>query len=118
MKTSLPKKLVIANRGEIARRILRAGKERGFHTAVIATADDLNSLVAREADHVIEVTSFLNAKEIVQKCLEWQADLIHPGYGFLSENFEFAKLIEDARPMCLRNSFFTKELGASSMTFW
>jgi acetyl/propionyl-CoA carboxylase alpha subunit len=91
------KKLLIANRGEIACRILRAAKERGYCAAVIATNDDMNSLVCQKADHVIPVSSFLNAKEIVKKAQEWQADLIHPGYGFLSENADFAKLIEQTK---------------------
>lgn len=88
------KKLLIANRGEIACRILRAAKERGYCTAVIATNDDMDSLICQKADHVIPVSSFLNAKEIVEKALQWQTDFIHPGYGFLSENADFAKLIE------------------------
>lgn len=87
-------KLVIANRGEIARRILRAGKTRGYCVAVIATADDKNSLVCKEADKVLLVSSFLNAKEIVEVSKNFGADLIHPGYGFLSENAEFANLVE------------------------
>lgn len=96
MKTTSQKKLLIANRGEIACRILRAGKERGYHVAVIATEDDLNSLVCQKADHVIVVSGFLNAKEIVEKATHWQADLIHPGYGFLSENSAFAEQVEEA----------------------
>ncbi|MES2615734.1 MAG: biotin carboxylase N-terminal domain-containing protein [Bdellovibrionota bacterium] len=89
-------KLVIANRGEIARRILKTAKARGYNVAVIATVDDKNSLVCREADTVIEVSSFLNAKEIVEKSKIFDAQLIHPGYGFLSENSEFASLVEQA----------------------
>ena len=89
-------KLVIANRGEIARRIMKAAKQRGFCVAVIATPDDKKSLVCREAHDILEVSSFLNAKEIVEKCKAYGAHLIHPGYGFLSENSEFAQLVEDA----------------------
>jgi acetyl/propionyl-CoA carboxylase alpha subunit len=88
------KKLLIANRGEIARRILKAGKQRGYTVAVIATPDDLDSLVCQEADAVLEVSSFLNANDIVNKALQWKADAIHPGYGFLSENSQFAFLVE------------------------
>ena len=90
------KKLVIANRGEISRRILKAAKQRGYFVAVISTQEDSDSLVCKEADFVLLVTSFLNSNEIVQKSKEWGAHFIHPGYGFLSENSEFAELIERA----------------------
>lgn len=89
-------KLVIANRGEIARRILKAGKARGYTVAVIATNDDKNSRVCREVDDVLLVDSFLNAQEIVDKCKSYGANLVHPGYGFLSENAFFANLVEQA----------------------
>ncbi len=88
-------KLLIANRGEIARRILKAGREKGLIVGVITTKDDENSLVCTEADVVLTVDSFLNAKQIVQKAKEFGAHLLHPGYGFLSENSAFAKLCED-----------------------
>lgn len=91
------KKLVIANRGEIARRILRAGRDYGWKIAVISTPEDRDAPVRFEADAVLEVDSFLNAGAIVQAAKEWRADLIHPGYGFLSENAEFAQLVEDAK---------------------
>lgn len=89
-------KLVIANRGEIARRILRTAKARGYYVAVISTQDDKNSLVCREADEVLFVQSFLNAQEIVEKSKAFGADLLHPGYGFLSENAAFAALVENS----------------------
>lgn len=88
------KRLVIANRGEIARRILRAAKEKNFTVAVISTPDDADALVRREADAVLEVSSFLNAQEIVSASQKWGAHLLHPGYGFLSENATFAHLVE------------------------
>ncbi|NBX18177.1 MAG: biotin/lipoyl-binding protein [Proteobacteria bacterium] len=90
------KRLVIANRGEIARRILRAGRDYGWKIAVISTPEDQDAPVRYEADAVLEVDSFLNARAIVAAAKDWQADLIHPGYGFLSENAEFAQLVEDA----------------------
>ena len=89
-------KLVIANRGEIARRILKTAKERGYCVAVIATPDDMGSLVCREADVVLEVSHFLNGSEIVKKSLEFGAHFLHPGYGFLSERSDFAHLVEEA----------------------
>jgi acetyl/propionyl-CoA carboxylase alpha subunit len=90
------KKLVIANRGEISRRIFKAAKERAYLVAVISIQEDSDSLICQESDFVIIVSSFLNANEIVKKSLEWGANLIHPGYGFLSENPEFAELVEKA----------------------
>lgn len=90
------KRLVIANRGEIARRILRAGRDYGWKIAVISTPEDQDAPVRYEADAVLEVDSFLNARAIVDAAKDWQGDLIHPGYGFLSENAEFAQLVEDA----------------------
>ena len=90
------KKLVIANRGEIARRILRSARERGYLVAVISTAEDADALVRSEADTVLEVSSFLDAKAIVRAARKWDADLLHPGYGFLSENADFARQVESA----------------------
>jgi len=88
-------KLLIANRGEIARRILKACREKNISAAVIATEEDKFSLVCREADAILEVDSFLNANQIIEQAIKWGAHFIHPGYGFLSENSSFAKLCED-----------------------
>jgi acetyl/propionyl-CoA carboxylase alpha subunit len=89
-------KLVIANRGEIARRILRTAHARGDVVAVISTAEDADALVRSEADAVLEVSSFLDAEAIVAAAKAWDADLLHPGYGFLSENAQFARKTEKA----------------------
>ena len=89
-------KLVIANRGEIARRILRAARDRGYQVAVISTAEDSDALVRTEADDVLEVESFLDGEMIVRKARDWNAQLLHPGYGFLSENADFADAVEKA----------------------
>jgi len=89
-------RLVIANRGEIARRILRAGRALGHTIAVISTPSDAGSLVRREADAVLEVDSFLAIDAIVAACVDWQATLVHPGYGFLSEHAAFAQAVEEA----------------------
>ncbi len=90
------KKLLIANRGEIARRVLRAGRARGNRLAVISTPEDRDALVRTEADEVLEVESFLDAGAIVKAAKEWWAELLHPGYGFLSENASFAENVEAA----------------------
>jgi acetyl/propionyl-CoA carboxylase alpha subunit len=89
-------RLLIANRGEIARRILRTARERGFRIAVISTADDRGAPVREEADDALEVGSFLDAQAIVAAAKGWRAELLHPGYGFLSENAAFAALTEAA----------------------
>jgi acetyl/propionyl-CoA carboxylase alpha subunit len=90
------KRLLIANRGEIARRILRTARARGYRVAVISTAEDRDALVRREADEVLEVGSFLDGEAIVAAAKRFRADLLHPGYGFLSENARFAELTEAA----------------------
>ena len=89
-------KLVIANRGEIARRILRTARARGYLVAVISTAEDADALVRTEADAALEVPSFLDGKAIVAAAKTWDAGLLHPGYGFLSENADFARQVESA----------------------
>ncbi|MGH9337981.1 MAG: biotin carboxylase N-terminal domain-containing protein, partial [Vicinamibacteria bacterium] len=89
-------KLLIANRGEIARRILRTARARGYRVAVVSTAEDREALVRKEVDEVLEVGSFLDAEAIVVAAARWGADLIHPGYGFLSESPRFAELVENA----------------------
>ncbi|HLE69120.1 MAG TPA: biotin carboxylase N-terminal domain-containing protein [Vicinamibacteria bacterium] len=90
------KRLLIANRGEIARRILRTARARAHRVAVISTAEDRDALVRREADEVLEVGSFLDGEAIVAAGRRFRADLLHPGYGFLSENAHFAELTEAA----------------------
>lgn len=89
-------RLVIANRGEIARRILRTARRRGCTVAVISTAEDRDAPVRREADAVLEVGSFLDGPAIVAAARTWGADLLHPGYGFLSEQAAFAEAVEAA----------------------
>jgi acetyl/propionyl-CoA carboxylase alpha subunit len=89
-------RLLIANRGEIARRVLRAGRERGLAVAVISTPEDADACIRKEADAVLEVSSFLAGAEIVAAAVAWGATLVHPGYGFLSENAEFAEAVEAA----------------------
>jgi acetyl/propionyl-CoA carboxylase alpha subunit len=90
------KRLVIANRGEIARRILRSARKRGYRVAVVSTAEDQDALVRLEADDVLEVSGFLDAEAIVEAARAWKAGLLHPGYGFLSESSRFAELVESA----------------------
>ncbi|MBD3322016.1 MAG: acetyl-CoA carboxylase biotin carboxylase subunit [Chitinivibrionales bacterium] len=91
-------KILIANRGEIAVRIIRACKEMGIQTVAIYSEIDKKSLHVRLADEsycigkASSVESYLRYHDIVVAALESHAGAIHPGYGFLSENAEFAKL--------------------------
>lgn len=88
------KKLVVANRGEIARRILRTARTFGYRVGVISTVEERDALVRAEADEVLEVDDFLDAEAIVAASKKWSADILHPGYGFLSESASFAELVE------------------------
>ena len=95
------RKILIANRGEIAVRIVRACRDLHVQSAAIYTAPDVSCLHVKIADEAYKVSDdplkgYLDAKTIVQTALECGADAIHPGYGFLSENYEFAKMVEDA----------------------
>src|SRR6187455_2962775 len=92
------KKLLIANRGEIAIRISRAATELEIQTVAIYTYEDRYSLHRYKADEAYQVGSdndplkpYLDIEAIIDIAKESDADAIHPGYGFLSENFEFAR---------------------------
>ena len=89
-------RLLIANRGEIARRILRSARARGCRVAVVSTAADRGAPVRDEADRVFEVPGFLDGDAIIAAASGWQAGLLHPGYGFLSESASFAEAVEAA----------------------
>jgi len=90
------KKILVANRGEIAIRILRACKELGIKTVAVYSDADKNALHVQYADQAIYIgdsspkESYLNADVLIQAALDSNADAIHPGYGFLSENASFA----------------------------
>ena len=91
-----PPRLLIANRGEIARRVLRSARARGCRVAVASTAADRGAPVRDEADRVFEVPGFLDGDAIVAAATGWDAGLLHPGYGFLSESASFAAAVEAA----------------------
>jgi acetyl/propionyl-CoA carboxylase alpha subunit len=90
------KKVLVANRGEIALRVFRAARELGLGTVAVVAPDDSGSLHARGADETVEISSYLDAAEHVRAAQLTGADAVHPGYGFLSESGEFAKAVEDA----------------------
>ncbi len=92
------KKVLIANRGEIALRIIRACKELGLHTVAVHSEVDAEALHVRFADEAVCIgpatprQSYLNVPSIIAAAEITGADAIHPGYGFLSENAEFAEV--------------------------
>ena len=95
------KKILIANRGEIAVRIIRACKEWGISTVAIHSDVDKESMHVRLADESVCVgshqpaNSYLNIPAILSAIELTKADAVHPGYGFLSENYKFAKILEE-----------------------
>lgn len=97
------RKVLVANRGEIAIRIIRACKELGIRTIAIYSEDDKNSLFRTKADEAYKVgkgkspiDAYLDIDEIISLAKSKDADAIHPGYGFLSENPNFAEACEAA----------------------
>lgn len=94
------RKILIANRGEIAVRIIRACRELGVRCVAVYSTADRNSLHAQIADESVCIgppatkDSYLNMNAIIQAALNTGAEAIHPGFGFLSENAEFARLCE------------------------
>ena len=95
------KKVLIANRGEIAVRIIRACREMGIRTVAIYSEADKDALHVRLADEAVCIgpapsnKSYLNVKAILEAACLTGADSIHPGFGFLSENASFAKICQD-----------------------
>ena len=93
-------KVLIANRGEIAVRIIRACRELGIKTVAVYSTADKNALHAQIADEAICIgpaqskDSYLNVKSIISACEITGAEAIHPGFGFLSENANFARTCE------------------------
>jgi len=96
------KKVLIANRGEIAVRIIRACRELGISTVAVYSEADKNALHTRLADEAVcigpakSAQSYLNIKNILEAACGTGADSIHPGFGFLSENANFAKMCEES----------------------
>ena len=93
-------KILIANRGEIAVRIIRACREMGIKTVAVYSEADRDALHTMLADEAICIgpaassQSYLNMERIISACVVTKADAIHPGFGFLSENARFAELCE------------------------
>ena len=96
------KKLLIANRGEIAVRIIRSAKELGIKTVAVYSDADKNALHVREADEAVWVggnesqESYLRTDRLLEAAKKTGAEAIHPGYGFLSEKEAFADAVQKA----------------------
>ena len=105
------KKILIANRGEIAVRIIRACKEWGISTVAVHSDVDRDSMHVRLADESVCIgshqpqNSYLNIPALMSAIELTNAEAVHPGYGFLSENTNFAKILEENK---------IKFIGASS----
>ena len=95
-------KILIANRGEIALRIIRTCRELGINTVAVYSDADKDLPFVKEADSAFRIgeppvqKSYLNVEEILRVAKAENVDGIHPGYGFLSENAEFARKVSDA----------------------
>ena len=95
------KKVLIANRGEIALRVIRACKELGLSTVAVYSTMDKDSLAVKFADEAVCIgpppsnQSYLKASQIISAAEVTNADAIHPGYGFFSENANFSKMCQD-----------------------
>lgn len=95
------KKILIANRGEIAVRIIRACRELGIHCVAVYSTADRSALHAQIADEAVCIgpasvsESYLNMNAIISACMITGCDAVHPGFGFLSENAEFAALCRE-----------------------
>ncbi|WP_349256158.1 acetyl-CoA carboxylase biotin carboxylase subunit [Banduia mediterranea] len=96
------RRLLVANRGEIAARILRTARARGITTAIVRHPAEEGGTAPRLADDCLPiegptpVVAYLNVAEIVRAAREWGADAVHPGYGFLSENAALARGLAEA----------------------
>src|ERR1700683_4000595 len=94
-------KILIANRGEIALRILRACKELGIPTVAVHSTADANAMHVRLADESVcigpppAIDSYLNIPALLAACEIPGADAVHPGYGFLAENARFAEILAE-----------------------
>jgi len=115
------KKILVANRGEIALRIMRSAKETGILTVAVFSEADRQALHVRFADEAICIgppassQSYLVMDKIISAAHETRADAIHPGYGFLSENEDFARKVEEAGLIFIGPSAQSMEIMGSKL---
>ena len=95
-------KILVANRGEIAWRVMRTAKEMGIATVAVYSDADMGAPFVRYADQAVRLgpaaasESYLLMEKVIEAALRTKAQAIHPGYGFLSENAEFSEMVEQA----------------------
>ena len=96
------KRVLIANRGEIAVRIIRACQEMGIETVAVYSDEDADAMHVRLADYSYNIgpadasESYLNIDALMEAAERTEADAVHPGYGFLSEDADFAEMVTKA----------------------
>lgn len=118
-------KILIANRGEIACRIQRTAQALGYRTVAVFSDADADALHVRMADEAVRIgpaavqQSYLNSQAILDAARRTGADALHPGYGFLSENAEFARACEAAGITFIGPSAEAIELmGSKRLSSW
>ncbi len=114
-------KLLVANRGEIALRVMRTAREMGIQTVAVFSEADRNMPFVRYADEAYcigpapSAQSYLRADKIIQVAKDCGADAIHPGYGFLSENAAFSRAVTDAGLIFVGPSAYSIEMMGSKI---
>ncbi len=88
--------LLVANRGEIARRVMRTGRSMGLRTVAVFVGADTDALFVTDADEAVRIDSYLDADSIIDAARTTGAGAVHPGYGFLAENADFAAAVTEA----------------------
>ncbi len=115
------KKILVANRGEIAIRIMRSAKEMGIKTVAVYSDADRQSPHVMYADQAVHIgpspssESYLKMDKIIEVCKDLDVDAIHPGYGFLSENAEFARKVEKENIVFIGPSALAMEMMGNKL---